>query len=463
VLACALMTLVASAAAPSASAATTRDPFLRVGSPRAYQVFQRVGGGGAILVTGRTRGLGRRVEARWGSGTWVTVACRSDGRFSMRFRVRRAGQATLQVRSASRHGFVVSRAYVGVGDIYVIAGQSNASGRGSEPSSYASAVLRPALFGNDDRWKRLTDPVDSAAGQVDKVSADAFAAGSVWPLLATELLAAEHVPVAFVPCAKGTTAIGQWLEDAAAPHSRRTLYGSMLRRVRAVGGRARAVLFWQGEADARKSTSQRAYAAALRTLAAELAYDCGAPLVVAQLGDYDPSVYLGGRIDAIRLAQQQAWRAGWALKGPALYDVDLHGHVHFSRRADEVVAARRWAAAILASVLHRALPAGPRLKTALYDGALSVTLRFDCGGGSLRPGDVGGVVLRSGGDAVPVTASVSTADTVTLLLAAPASPPLTVSVGSGRESAGQPVPAEGSAWALPARMFVGAPVTLVSP
>jgi len=51
---------------------------------------------------------------------------------------------------------------------------------------------------------------------------------------------------------------------------------------------------------------------------------------------------------------------------------------------------------------------------------------------------------------------------VTLLLAAPALLPLTVSLGSGREAAGRPVPVEASLWALPAEVFVDAPVVTVA-
>jgi hypothetical protein len=454
----ALVLLVVALAAPAASAAEAPKRSLRLVSPRSHQVFQRDHLDSAdILVSGRAVGLGRHLEVRWGSEPWRPFLCRADGVFALRLDARPVGQATLTVRSASRHGVVISRRYVGVGDIYVIAGQSNASGRGAHTAS-AHPALRAALFGNDDRWRGLSDPVDDATGQVDRVSADPRAGGSVWPLLATELMAAEGVPLAFVPCAKGTTPIRSWVKDAAAPRSRDTLYGSMLRRVRAVGGRVRAVLFWQGEADARRLTSTDAYAAELRSLAAALARDCGAPLVAAQLGDYDTFRYSSAGVDAIRLAQHHAWSAGWALPGPALYDVDLHGQVHFVTGEDELVAARRWAAAVLAGVLHREVPSAPRLRSARYDGGLTVTLRFDCGGASLRSGQVGGLVLRAAGYPAQVTASVTATDTVTLLLAAPVLPPLTVSLGSGREAAGQPVPGEGSPWALPAQVFVDARV-----
>jgi len=460
VLAVALATLVAAAAAPAASAAGQLDPSLSLVSPRPYQVFQRGADGyGDILVAGRAVGLGSDLEARWGDEPWAPFAGRPDGAFALRLGARLPGQATLQVRGATRPDIVVSCEYVGVGDIYVVAGQSNASGRGAFPSSYSHPVFRAALFGNDDRWKDLTDPVDSAAGQVDRVSVEGGAGGSVWPLLATELMAAEAVPVAFVPCAKSGTRIARWVENAAAPHSRSTLYGSMLRRVRAVGGRVRAVLFWQGEADARVSTTRGVYAAALRSLAAALAHDCAAPLVAAQIGDYDPRAWSPGGVNAIRLAQQQAWRAGWALQGPALYDIDLHGRVHFTDTDDELIAARRWAAAILSAVLHREAPSAPRLKRARYDGGLTVTVRFACDGASLRPGQVGGLVVRADGRPVQVVAAITAADTVTLLLAAPPRSPLTVSLGSGREAAGQLVPVEGSPWALPAQVFVDHPVS----
>jgi len=184
--------------------------------------------------------------------------------------------------------------------------------------------------------------------------------------------------------------------------------------------------------------------------------------VAAQIGDYDERRYTREGVDAIRFAQQQAWRAGWALPGPALYDIDLRGQVHFTRWDDELVAARRWAAAVLTAVLHREVPSAPRLKRVRYDGGLAVTLRFDCGAAALRPGEAGGLVVRAAGEPLQVTASVTATDTVTLLLAAPALAPLTVSLGSGREAAGQLVPVEGSPWALPAEVFVDAPVVMVA-
>jgi sialate O-acetylesterase len=439
--------------------AAVAGPSISISSPRAYQVVQRDSGGRAgIIVSGRRHGFAGPVQVRWGEGPWTTVAVAGD-RFRVRLAPRPAGQATLTVRSARQHGVACSRECVGIGDIYVIAGQSNAGGRSRTLFSYAHPSLRAALFGNDDRWCELSDPTDSAEGQVDRISRDLGAGGSVWPLVATSLMAAEPVPVAFVPCARIGTPIAHWQRRVSRPRAASTLYGSMLRRVRAVGGRVRAVLLWQGEADARHQRPGEVYEAALRRFAADVRRDCGAPVVVAQIGDFGAHAFPAAGVDAIRLAQQRAWRRAAIVAGPVLYDIDLDDSVHFDAPDDVGTAARRWAAAILGGVLGRAAGSPPRLVRATYDGELTVSLGVAAGSRPLAPGVVGGFVVRSAGLEVPLAgAAVSAPDAVTLTLVEPASGPLTVTLGSGRTAAGSPVPAESSAWRLPMLMFVERPV-----
>jgi len=458
-----VLAAAASLATPAAcTPAGAAGPSLSVSSPRPHQVIQRGADGRAdIVVRGVSRGLGGRVQVRWDNGPWSTGAVAGNGGFAVRLRGCAAGQGTLVVRSAVRPSYSRWLAHVSVGDIFVVAGQSNASGRGWQYSTYSGGLLHAGLFGNDDRWKDLRDPVDSTVRQVDNVSRDALAAGSVWPLVATGLVAADPVPVAFVPCARGSTTISRWLRDPAKPYSRTTLYGSMMRRIRAVGGKVRAVLFWQGEADARAGLQRSDYEAALRFLAAQVEEDCGAPLLAAQIGDYDLR-YTAESVNGIRLAQQDLWDQGWVVPGPVLYDVDLHGRVHFAQPSAVEVAARRWTAAILAGVGDVDVPAGPTILDAWYDGGETVSLRFDCGEGALRPGAVGGLVLRTpdGAEVGCQYAVVTSADTVSIYLLVPAREPLTVSLGSGREAAGRPVPMEDSAWALPALPFIGVPVEM---
>ena len=451
--------LAALAACPAGASTTS----LHVTSPQTHQVIQRGADGHAdIIVRGVCTGLGGRVEARWADGPWSSATVAGDGSFTVRLRRCAAGQGTLEVRPVARPSLSRWISYVGVGDIFVIAGQSNASGRGTQPSRYSDPLVRAGLFGNDDRWKDLRDPVDSAVGQVDRVSSDSHAFGSVWPLVATRLVAADPVPVAFVPCARGTTSIYSWLKDARRPYSRTTLYGSMLRRIRAVGGKVRAVLFWQGEADARTGLPREDYEAALSLLAGQVAQDCRAPLVAAQIGDYDLR-YAADSVNGIRLAQQDVWALGVVVPGPVLYDVDLHGRVHFTQPSELDAAARRWTAAILGGVEKLDVPSGPTLLEAAYDGGDTITLRFDCGRGWLRPGAVGGLVVRTsdGAEVGYQNASVTASDTVSVYQLSSTLGQLTVSLGSGREAAGCPVPTEDSLWALPALPFIDVPVSML--
>ena len=80
--------------------------------------------------------------------------------------------------------------------------------------------------------------------------------------------------------------------------------------------------------------------------------DRGTPLVAAQIGDFDAH-YAAAAVDAVRLAQRRSWGTSNVVAGPALYDIDLDGSVHFSAADDMAIAAERWTAAILDGVLGR--------------------------------------------------------------------------------------------------------------
>ncbi|MCU6454111.1 sialate O-acetylesterase [Sphingomonas sp. A2-49] len=160
-------------------------------------------------------------------------------------------------------------------DVYVLAGQSNMSGRG------ALAALTPAervadprirLYGNDARWRDALDPLDDAADQIDAVSADRQAAVGPGLPFARRMLRGRGRPVALVPCAKGGSAIAAWHADAAPD----TLYGSCLRRTREARGRLAGLLWYQGESDAQAPTADL-WSDRFAALVAALRQDLAAP------------------------------------------------------------------------------------------------------------------------------------------------------------------------------------------
>lgn len=244
---------------------------LTLTSPQAYQVFQRSGTTGTLTITGTLAGMTSDIEANWNGGAYTTVASNASGAFSGTLTGIAQGQATVDVRVKNQPGVSKSVAYVGVGEVFVIAGQSNASGRGTSNQTWTHATLKAGMFGNDYAWRILADPLDSSVGQIDTVSSDGAAAGSVWTKMASAALTDLGLPIAFVPCAAGGTPITSW-QPGANHQDRTTLYGSMIYRLNQCGG-ARAILWWQGETDAYNSMATATYQSYLEAIANALATD----------------------------------------------------------------------------------------------------------------------------------------------------------------------------------------------
>lgn len=142
-------------------------------------------------------------------------------------------------------------------DVYVLAGQSNMSGRGALTDltpSERSIDANIRVYSNDGKWHPAVDPLDDATGQIDAVSVDRQAAVGPGLFFARTISAASHRPVAVVPCAKGGTTIGRWAPGG----GRDTLYGSCIARIREAGGHVAGILWYQGESDAEKAPASAA-------------------------------------------------------------------------------------------------------------------------------------------------------------------------------------------------------------
>ncbi len=189
-------------------------------------------------------------------------------------------------------------------DLFLFAGQSNASGRGlvGEAPVYTNQP-RMFLLGNDDVMKPYADPFDDNANQRDSVSVETSGPGfsAAGPLL--DLLATGR-NIAAVPAAKGNTALADWQPGALTDPQ---LYLSMRRRAMLARnhGRLRALVWHQGENDA-LGTTQGDYQAALSQLIARFRADLEDalfPVVIVGLHDM-PGSGSYPTWDAIRTAQQ---------------------------------------------------------------------------------------------------------------------------------------------------------------
>ena len=154
-------------------------------------------------------------------------------------------------------------ANVYVGDIWVLAGQSNMEGVG-DLVDVTPPNPRVMLNGMDGRWGIAEEPLhwlvdspdpvhsgnpaDRAArsAQTHKSRSKGAGLGLPFGVMMTE---ATGVPIGLVACAHGGTSMEEW-NPAKKEQGGNSLYGSMIRQVKEAGGKVRGVLWYQGESDA---------------------------------------------------------------------------------------------------------------------------------------------------------------------------------------------------------------------
>lgn len=331
--------------------------------PRDYEVVQRATmEKGSIAISGRMAGEDAKVgkvakdlvtmEARLReekAQDWRRLEVRWNGAdFETQFEVPAGGWFQLEVR-VLREGKVVAEQsveHVGVGEVFVVAGQSNSANYGEE--KFTTQTGRVAAF-DGHRWQLANDPQPGAAGSK----------GSFMPPLGDALVERFHVPVGFVACGVGGTSVREWLPRGVPfPNpptiesrvvrlpdgqweSKGTLYETLVGRMKQLGPRGfRAVLWHQGESDANQRDATRTlpgklYREHLEKIIHESRREIGweAPWFVAQASYHTPG---DEGSPEIRAAQASLWHDRVALEGPdtdalqgALREADGKG-VHFS-------------------------------------------------------------------------------------------------------------------------------------
>ncbi len=157
-----------------------------------------------------------------------------------------------------------------VGDLWVLAGQSNMEGVGdlvdvTPPNPHVM------MLGMDGRWKQAEEPLHWLVDSPDPIhsgdpktrearSAQTHknrrkGAGLGLPF-AVALSEATGVPIGLVICAHGGTSMEQW-NPGKKDEGGRSLYGSMMRQFQLAGGKVKGVLWYQGESDANGEAARR--------------------------------------------------------------------------------------------------------------------------------------------------------------------------------------------------------------
>lgn len=213
-----------------------------------------------------------------------------------------------------------------VRDIWILAGQSNMVGRANLEGA-EQPDPRVFVLGKDGVWAVAREPLHE---ERTGLSGARIGAGLGLPF-AKEMVRISGTPIGLVPVAVGGTSLWQW--DPSDPKS---LYASMMKRVRLAGGRVKGVLWYQGEADARTDRADQyeaRFVEFVRALRRDLGNDA-LPVYYAQIGRYaapEQAPRVPAAWTRLREVQRTLEDRLANLRMAATLDLEMEDHVHLNR------------------------------------------------------------------------------------------------------------------------------------
>jgi len=194
---------------------------------------------------------------------------------------------------------------IGVGDLWVIAGQSNVVGYGRE------AIIDPPELGahtlkNSEKWTLATHPLNDSTSSRHPVNCDIPNPGHSFCLSFAKILKKKlGYPIGLIQTALGGSPLSRWN-----PREEGDLYRNMVHCINLAGGRIRGVLWYQGCSDTDEQhsiTYEKRFEDMVNSLRSDLK-DESIPILTVQLnrvyGIEDKAVDRGW--SKVREAQRQA-------------------------------------------------------------------------------------------------------------------------------------------------------------
>jgi len=330
-----------------------------VSSPREYQVFQRKGRmegvaarlqGHAVLDCDavRVRVLGKPLEGAMDSNWRKTDLDPVNKEFFLDVPLPAGGWYRWEVQALRGSEVYATQVvdHVGVGEVFIVIGQSNSANYGSEKQKTVTGMV--SSF-DGTKWGLANDPQPGAGGD----------RGSFMPTFGDAIYDKYHVPIGIVAAGAGGTSVREWLPEGermkqqpttgenvrlVAPgewESTGKLFKALIRRIESLGPRGfRAVLWHQGESDASqvrwgcpadRQITGKQYTEFMEKLinATRARAGWAVPWITAQ-ATYHSEQDTG---DAeFRAAQKSLWEKGIALEGPDTDSLEakFRNGVHFN-------------------------------------------------------------------------------------------------------------------------------------
>lgn len=317
--------------------AVAQDAMVTVSSPLDYQVFQRrtrlhgtilVRGGVLTAIKVEARVEGPSLEGPLPGGWRRMTVDAAHRQFSGKLPVIAGGFYRVEIRATDAAGkrALITVPNVGVGEVFVISGQSNSTNYGEVRQKTETEMV--ASFSGTE-WALADDPQPG----VQDNSKD----GSFIPSFGDALYRRYHVPIGIASVGHGSTSVRQWLPAGTAIHVMPTmtkyvkkdgdgtlvsdgaLFDGMMTRIRQLGPHGfRALLWHQGESDSHQPPEHEIDATTYRSMmvilirASRKKAGWNFPWFVAQASYHTPE---DSRSPPIREAQRSLWKRDLAMEG----------------------------------------------------------------------------------------------------------------------------------------------------
>ncbi|PHT32458.1 putative carbohydrate esterase [Capsicum baccatum] len=204
--------------------------------------------------------------------------------------------------------------------IFILAGQSNMSGRGGVVNNNFDCYIPPECQSNSSilrltkglSWEVAKEPIHQ--------DIDYYATCGIGPGVSFANSILKNDPnigvIGLVPCAVGSTNISQWSQGS-------FFYNQMLNRTRAAlqgGGMLRALLWYQGESDTLNLEDAELYKSRLQKFFTDVRYDLDTPslpiiqvALTTTLGPYEEEIreaQLGIQLPNVRTVDANGLKVG---------------------------------------------------------------------------------------------------------------------------------------------------------
>jgi sialate O-acetylesterase len=336
------------------------DLDVKLKEPVAFRVYQRdLQGRAEIPVVLDTSLTEAKLVSAELSGLTPGLCSFADGKFSG---VPTGGpyQVTAHVKVEGNER-AIGVGPIFVGDLWVLAGQSNMQGYGNliDVTRPDPRVMSLEL---DRTWVQAKEPLhwwllDQARQKIHPKGA------GLGLSFAKTIVQQTNVPIGLLPCAQGGTFMTEW-DPTKKDQGRRSLYGSMLLQIKNAGGRIKGLLWYQGEAEANETNLKKypqvfpAFIAAIR----DDLHQPDLPFYLVQIGRYaalnEPARKYWNGVQEIQRRIPEQIRYTAVVAG---IDLELDDFIHIGTQGLERVG-RRLALVALRELYGRAGATAPNLE-----------------------------------------------------------------------------------------------------